>query len=273
MGIESALSEFFRREGIEYFGSIAYENCRETSAQIIEREGFSPKSVIMYLLPYYGGESGNLSRYAASRDYHIAIREINRRLIARLQAEIPGATLVGYGDHSPIDERDAALSLGLGILGDNGLLINEKYGSYVFVGDVVTDIEPEALGAASPLRHKRCEGCGLCRENCPTGCLSGGGDCLSAITQRKGELSDGEREMMRKVNTVWGCDECQSVCPHNLRAKKTPLSFFLSDRIENLTPEILSSLNKEQLKERAFGWRGRKILERNLSVFFEKEEV
>ena len=273
MKIKSALSEFFRSEGIEYFGTIAYEDCRETSAQIIEREDFLPKSVIMYLLPYYGGESGNLSLYAASRDYHIAIREVNRRLIALLQAEIPGATLVGYGDHSPIDERDAALSLGLGILGDNGLLINEKYGSYVFVGDVVTDIEPEALGATLVLPHKRCEGCGLCRKNCPTGCLSGGGDCLSAITQRKGTLSEKEQEMMRKVNTVWGCDECQRVCPYNLRAEKTPLSFFLSDRIENLTPEILSSLNKEQLRERAFGWRGRKILERNLSVFFENQEV
>ena len=272
MGIKTALSEFFREEKIEYFGAIAYGDCRETSSEIMGREDFSPQSAIIYLVPYYGGEAENLSRYAASRDYHTVIKEINERLIALLKKEIGEFSARGYGDHSPIDERDAALSLGLGVLGDNGLLINEKYGSYVFIGDVVTDIPPEVLGAAEPIEHRGCSHCGACRKACPTGCLSGGGECLSAITQKKGELSEYEREMMRKVNTVWGCDECQRVCPHNRSVPLTPISFFHSDRIERLTPEILSSLSREELRSRAFGWRGRGVLIRNLSIIFENGE-
>lgn len=272
MGIKTALSDFFREEKIEYFGAIAYKDCRETSSEIMRREDFLPKSVIMYLVPYYGGEPENLSRYAASRDYHIVIKEINERLTALLKREIGEFSSRGYGDHSPIDERDAALSLGLGVLGDNGLLINEKYGSYVFIGDVVTDIAPEALGAVEPMEHRRCSHCGACRKICPTGCLSGEGECLSAITQKKGELSEYEREIMRKVNTVWGCDECQRVCPHNRSVPITPIRFFLSDRIEYLTPELLSSLSREELRSRAFGWRGRSVLLRNLSIFFENGE-
>ena len=238
----------------------------------MKRESFSPASVIMYLVPYYGGESENISRYAAARDYHIAISEINSRLCELILAEFPSASVRGYGDHSPIDERDGALSLSLGILGDNGLLINEKYGSYVFIADVVTDIPPDVLGAKAPAPHGRCEGCGACRSACPTGCLSSAADCLSAITQRKGELTDEEKRLMRKFNTVWGCDECQRVCPHNREPILSPLSFFRTDRIDRLTEDVLASLSKDELRARAFGWRGRGVLVRNLEVFSKGED-
>ena len=273
MSVTDSLASFFEKEKIEYFGVMDYRDCRELSPEIMSRENFLPKSVITYLVPYYGGECENLSRYAASRDYHIIIGEINSRLAELLSREYPGASVKGYGDHSPIDERDAALSLSLGLLGDNGLLINEKYGSYVFIGDTVTDIPPEILGAKPPMPHKRCVGCGACKRACPTGCLSGAGDCLSAITQRKGELSENERELMRKINTVWGCDECQRVCPYNFEPRVSPLGFFREGRIERLTPEVLFGLSRQQLRERAFGWRGRRVLERNLEVLFGESEV
>ncbi len=261
------IKECLLGQNIEYFTVLSYSDVREINGKLIEREGFTPRSVIIYLLPYYGGECVNLSRYAASLDYHIAISEINHQLEVLLRKHLPNANIKGYGDHSPIDERHAALIGGLGIAGDNGLIINEKYGSYIFVGDIVTDISPELLGASAPIKISRCEGCGACKRACPTGILRGeGGDCLSAITQRKGELTEEEVCLMRKYNTVWGCDECQSACPHNRSPRLTPVEFFYRERISHLTREVLDKMSDEEFSRRAFAWRKRKTVERNLDI-------
>lgn len=265
--MRNAIKEYLLSAGIEYFSVLCYGDCRETNRAIMEREDFQPRSIIVYLLPYYSGKTENLSIYAASLDYHIAIKEINDGLSKLLLEHFPSACLRGYGDHSPIDERHAALIGGLGILGDNGLIINERYGSFVFVGDLVTDIDPTLLGAAEPKKIYRCEGCGACKKACPTGILRGEGDeCLSAITQRKGELSDEEIALMIKYNTVWGCDLCQTSCPHNRTPIETPVEFFYRDRIPCLTREILDSMTKEEFSSRAFAWRKRATIERNLDI-------
>ena len=266
--MKKELVNFFEKQGIEYYAVLDYSLAKETNPSIIERESFTPRSVILFLLPYYAGDTENLSRYAAARDYHIAVREYTGALIGELRRLYPDCRAVGYGDHSPIDERDAALSAGLGILGDSGLLINDKYGTYIFIADVLTDIPPEALGESGEAKpHRRCISCGKCRSACPTGALRGEStDCLSAITQRKGDLTEEEVDLMRKFNTVWGCDLCQSVCPYNKEPKITPISFFLEDRITCLTSERLSKMSKEEFSERAFAWRGKKTVERNLKL-------
>lgn len=259
------IGEFFEREKIEYFAVLPYEACKETKGYLISREGFVPQSVIIYLLPYYTGEAENLSIYASSLDYHIAISEINNRLVEFLKGEFPENHYKGYGDHSPIDERHAALICGLGVLGENGLLINEKYGTYVFIGDLVTDVPTSLLGESKIQDIKRCGGCSLCKHACPTGILRGDGcDCLSAITQRKGELSEKEVDLMRKFNTVWGCDLCQRACPYNKNPKLTPLEFFYEDKISKLTSDALSAMQDDEFSKRAFSFRGRGTVERNL---------
>lgn len=265
------LKKYFDSVGVEFFSVLDYADCRVTLSRLLDKENFKPQSVIIYLLPYYVGETVNISRYAASLDYHIAIREIGEGLINAIKEHRPEASCKSYGDHSPIDERHAALISGLGIAGDNGLIINEKWGSYIFVGDVVTDIPPEELCAVSPMPILRCEGCGACRRACPTGILRGEGeDCLSAITQRKGTLSDGEQELMQKINTAWGCDECQRVCPHNLSPKITTVPFFLEKTIFNLTRDVLDGMSDEEFSERAFAWRKRATVERNLDILSKK---
>ncbi len=261
------LSELFSKLKIEYFSVISYADCRQIRADIMERENFIPRSVVIYLLPYYTGECHNISRYAASLDYHLAIREVNTEIEKYLKLHFPDAKMRGYGDHSPINECHAALISGLGILGDNGLIINEKYGSYVFIGDIITDISPEKLSAIKPLPITKCDGCAACKSACPTGVLCGKSlDCLSMITQKKGELSEEEKNLMRKYNTAWGCDVCQSVCPYNATPKKTPLEFFYAERIDALSSELLDSMNKEAFMKRAFAWRGRRTVERNLEI-------
>ncbi|MBQ8321768.1 MAG: epoxyqueuosine reductase [Clostridia bacterium] len=261
------LEELFREMKIEYFAVIPYSDLVVTRDDIMKREDFTPRSVIVYLLPYYTGETVNISRYSASLDYHIAIGEVSARLGEYIKEQFPDASFRGYGDHSPIDERHAALAAGLGIAGDSGLLINEKYGTYIFIGDFITDIDPEILSAKAPEEPKRCISCGACREACPTGALRGESpECLSAITQKKGALTEYEKGLMRRYNTAWGCDICQSVCPYNQNPVKTPIEFFYRDRIDTLTADSLSSMSKEEFSKRAFAWRGRKTVERNLEI-------
>ena len=265
--MKELLRKFFEREKIEYYGVLAYSDTKETSPEIMRREDFTPLSVIVFLMPYYTGDGENLSSYATSLDYHIALRGVCRRLAEALALEYPDLRARAYGDHSPIDERGAALSLGLGVLGDSGLLINEKYGTYVFIGDLVTDIPPEAFSADPPRQTRFCSHCGACRLACPTGILrSSGEDCLSAITQKKGELTESEKNYIKTSGYIFGCDECQRACPHNFGVPKTPIAFFYRERIPRLTREVLDGMGKEELSRRAFGWRGRKLLERNLEI-------
>jgi len=264
--MKKEICEFFSANKIEYFSAVAYGDCREISPEIMSREDFTPRSVLVFLIPYYVSKPKNLSVYAASLDYHIYIRQITSELIKLMKELYPENNFVGYGDHSPIDERGAALIGGLGILGDSGLFINEKYGSYVFIADIVCDLSPSELSAVK-CEVKACLHCSACLSACPTGILRGeGDDCLSAVTQRKGELSENEVRLMQKCDTVWGCDLCQSVCPYNKSPVVTPIEFFHRDRIECLTSECLSSLSKEEFKSRAFGWRGRAVVERNLKA-------
>ncbi len=261
------ITDFFKEQEIEYFAALDYKDVREINAGLMERSGIKAKSLLIFLLPYYVGGAKNLSEYSASKDYHLIIREITSGLISVLRELYPENQFVGFGDHSPIDERGAALSAGLGIIGDNGLLINEKYGTYVFLADVITDLSPEVLDAVKPRPVSKCEGCGACKMACPTGILRGEGcDCLSAITQRKGILTEPQIALMQKYNTVWGCDICQSVCPHNRGACITPITFFHEERIELLTSEILDSLDDDEFEKRAFAWRKRKTVERNLKL-------
>ena len=269
--MKDILKSFFESRKIEYYAALPYSACREINPGIMEREGFTPRSVIVYLLPYYTGETVNISRYAASLDYHLALRECADGIISALRESYPDMRAKGYGDHSPISEVSAALVAGLGVIGDNGLILNEKYGSYVFIGDVVTDIDPDDLGAIAPREVLGCHHCGACKRACPTGILRGeGDDCLSAITQRKGELTAAESDMMRKYNTVWGCDLCQSSCPYNRQPIATPIEFFYRERISELTRELLDSMDKLAFTNRAFAWRGRRTVERNLDILAEK---
>lgn len=261
------LDAYFTGVGINHFSVLKYSDCREINERLRLSLDFEPKSAILFLVPYYAGETVNLSRYAASLDYHLALREITGGLATHLASVFPDSHFVGYGDHSPIDEVGAALVSGLGVAGDNGLIINSEYGSYVFIGDLLTDIDPEILGATNPKSVERCIGCGACKRACPTGILRGeGADCLSAITQRKGELSDVEISLMRKHNTAWGCDLCQSACPYNKNPKLTPVSFFYRERIPELTLDILNGMTRVEFSRRAFAWRGRKTVERNLKI-------
>lgn len=277
--MKELLARFFEKEHIAAYAAIPLAQATVTRPYLLDCLDFAPQTAIIFLVPYYAGDTENLSRYAAARDYHLYMKGLFARFSAALDEVGSSYRAAAFSDHSPIDERDAAARAGLGILGDNGLIIHPIYGSFVFIGELLADAPPDACGAVSTRAPAHCEGCGACRAACPTGILRGAGaKCLSAITQQKASLTQEEETLIRSHHTVWGCDTCQSVCPHNIHAieegtANTPISFFEEERLPHISHAHLHAMSDEDFAARAFSFRGRKVLERNLDILYPRDKT
>jgi len=165
-------------------------------------------------------------------------------------------------DASPIREVEGAYLAGLGRRGKNGQLFHEKYGSYCFIGEIVTDL---VIKGDLP-EQGDCPGCGRCLAACPTGALKEGGvekdRCRSHITQKKGELTDWEADQIALGGMAWGCDICTQACPLNAHPAITPIGAFHQKLLPVLTGENLP----EALDDHALNYRGEKVLRRNLQI-------
>ena len=261
------LKKILLSHGVELFAPIPLKSCKIQKKYLLEKVGIEDGTVIICAVPYLSKNmlgNHNISAYCAVRDYHGFFDELWKDTCFKLSALFESSKFAGFADHSPIDERDAALRAGIGIMGDNGMIITEKYSSYVFLGEIITDI----IIDTEEKEPQHCIGCKKCLNACP---MSELGDCLSAITQKKGELTASEADAMRKYDTVWGCDICQRVCPYTESAIKsgsifTNIEYFLTDVIPDLDIDILNSLNDKAFSERAFSWRGRNTVIRNLKI-------
>jgi len=155
----------------------------------------------------------------------------------------------------------AARFAGLGLAGLHGQLILPEFGAHVFVGCVVTDL---ALPADSPADGS-CRECEACLHACPTGALRRGvlerERCRSYITQKRGKLAAWEQEQVRAGGFAWGCDACLDACPLNT-AQITPLECLKRHPLPILSYDNLD----EALRRKAYGYRGRAVLERNLHL-------
>ena len=260
------LSECFQTYGLDLWAPIALEHCSIKKSYLLERAGIRAGTAIILAVPYYtkACESGdrNLSAYAVSRDYHGFFRRFFGEILPFLRNKFPQERFEGFADHSPIAEVEAAARAGLGVIGENHLLITEKYSSYIFLGELITSASlPSEL---HPIGH--CHACGRCKQHCP---MEDCGGCLSALTQKKGELTPEEETSLLRYGSVWGCDICQEVCPYTLAARKSgsifsPVSYFQEQSIPHLTVELLDSMSDEEFENRAFAWRGRQTIRRNL---------
>ena len=221
------------------------------------------KSVISVLFPYkVNGEKGNLSSYAVVPDYHEIAGHMLTTCVDALKLAFPDYDFVWFIDNSPIPEVYAAALSGLGVVGDNRLLINSRYGSYCFIGTIVTSLEMPPTGG----EIEYCDHCGKCIKACRGGALraDGGFDrakCLSDISQRKGNLTPDEVAMLRQNGLVWGCDTCQDVCPLNVDAQITYIRPFLDRANPNVTVDDLATAD-----DRAYLYRGRSVIERNIKA-------
>ena len=261
------ISELLISEGVKLFAPVPLGNCKITKKYLLERAGISDGTVIMCAVPYMSFDctkSHNISAYASVRDYHVFYAQLWERICTKLRQAFPDNIFVGFADHSPVDERDAAAIAGLGVIGENGLLITEEYSSYVFLGELITNSKIPCK--AQEIKH--CISCGKCKSECPLDKL---GQCLSALTQKKGELSPDEAEALIEYNTSWGCDICQVVCPYTQKAISnktifTDIEYFLTDVIPDLDLGLLNALDDQSFSSRAFAWRGRDTIRRNLEI-------
>ena len=225
------------------------------------------KSCIVFCIPYKtpNNNPDNISKYSAVYDYHLFFKCFFEDISVELKKAFPQHNFIGFTDHSPINERDAAIKAGLGIIGKNSMLINEKYGSYIFLGSIFSTIETQA----TPHEVKTCINCQKCISACPGGSLQNGFEnCLSYITQKKSK-NENDIEFIKSNKYVWGCDICQDVCPYNKHALSSPIPFFYNNIINHLTTKIVSEMTDDEFSKRAFSWRGRKTILENLSYFNE----
>jgi len=270
----SFLSNFFLERGIDLFAPISLSDCLVIKPYLLEKQGISDGTAIMIAVPYFSkeclDENRNVSCYAVSRDYHGFFRNLFDTILPLLRERFPEKRFAGFADHSPIAEVDAASRAGLGIIGKNHLLITEKYASFVFLACLVTD----AILPCSTSQVSYCENCGKCVLACPTKTSIDG--CLSALTQKKGVLTDAEEKIILQHRSVWGCDICQLSCPHTQRAIRndsiySPIPYFNENNIPNLTLSVLDQMTDEEFLSRAYAWRGRETVRRNLMLMSERK--
>jgi len=245
----------------EYIHSLGIEKCGVAH--------YNGKCAIVCLFPYFVGyEEGNLSLYARSFDYHKIIKEKLSPVCSFIQSLSSDTWCEVYADIGPEIDRHLAYNAGLGFYGRNGMLINDDFGSWFFIGYILCDL---VLEPNTPL-NKTCIGCNKCIESCPGGALGERfqlENCASHISQKKGDLTESEIAILKKSGLIFGCDMCQRVCPHNNITPK-PMREFTEDLIHSLHKEDIESLSSREFKEaygdRAFSWRGKRVLERNLRI-------
>ncbi|MBQ5892842.1 MAG: epoxyqueuosine reductase, partial [Clostridia bacterium] len=236
-----------------------------TKPYLLERAGITSGSAVILAVPYFtpacASPERNLSAYAVGRNYHAFFDALFEELLPLLKERYPEHRFAGFADHSPIAEIEAASRAGLGVIGKNGLLLTERYSSYVFLGELLTDA-PLPYTLVEP---RFCESCGLCQKICPMEKI---GTCLSALTQKKGELDEAEIAALRCYGSCWGCDLCQEVCPHTVRAIQsgsiyTPIPYFHENNIPRLNLAILDAMEEDEFQKRAYSWRKRETIRRN----------
>ena len=163
-----------------------------------------------------------ISRYATGRDYHKIIRQRLKKLARRIQEQYGEFGHRCFVDSAPVLEKALARNSGLGWIGKHSNLINPKAGSWFFLGEIYTNLP---LEIDEPFTEQHCGSCKACIDICPTNAIVGDMEidarrCISYLTI---ELRDSIPEKFRKLigNRVYGCDDCQLICPWNKFAKNS----------------------------------------------------
>ncbi|WP_207062532.1 tRNA epoxyqueuosine(34) reductase QueG [Motiliproteus sp. SC1-56] len=161
-------------------------------------------------------EQAYISRYALGRDYHKVLRKRLARLARQIEAAVGPFNSRPFVDSAPVLEKPLAQQAGLGWQGKHSLIIDRKAGSYFVLGELFTDLP---LEVDAPYTDDHCRRCQACLEICPTNAFPrpyvlDAGRCISYLTiEHKGAIPEPLRPLIG--NRVFGCDDCQLVCPWN----------------------------------------------------------
>lgn len=229
-----------------------------------------PSKMKIRVVSKKGERRGIFCRASWGRDYHLILRERLQKLEDYIHSKIPEAKCKSMVDTGELSDRAVAERAGIGWSGKNCAIITPEFGSFVYLGEMITNIPFET---DEPIED-RCGTCNKCIDACPTGALVQGGQlnakrCIAYLTQTKDFLPEPFREKIG--NRIYGCDTCQTVCPEN-KGK----DFHLHPEMEP-DPEIVKPLLKpilhmsnREFKEK-FGqlsgsWRGKKPIQRNAII-------
>lgn len=163
-----------------------------------------------------------ISRYALGRDYHKLIRSRLAKLASKIETHLGSGHYRAFVDSAPVLERALAENAGLGWIGKNTMLLNDKAGSWFFLGEIYTDIP---LPKDPPKTVDHCGSCRACLDVCPTNAfvdpwVLDARKCISYLTiEYDGVIPEDLRPAMG--NRIYGCDDCQLVCPWNKFAQTT----------------------------------------------------
>ncbi|RFF26312.1 tRNA epoxyqueuosine(34) reductase QueG [Wenzhouxiangella sp. 15181] len=193
----------------------------DTRSVIVARMDYLPESArpVEELLDQ--PDRAVVSRYALGRDYHKLIRKRLKKLAQRIEREIGPFGHRVFTDSAPVLEKPLAEKAGLGWIGKHTLLLSRHAGSWFFLGEIYTDLELPADEPVTP----HCGTCRRCIDVCPTQAITGpyqldARRCISYLTiELKGSIPEELRPLMG--NRVFGCDDCQMVCPWNRYAQHT----------------------------------------------------
>ena len=210
---------------------------------------------------------GQFSKASWGRDYHVVVKGLLDRVSEYIRTLVPNAKTTTMVDTGHLLEKSLAEKAGLGWIGKSSLLITPEFGSYVFLGLLLSDLPlPEDSAIDSS-----CGSCNRCQEHCPGQALGEPGNlnldrCLANLTLYSEVLEDVLKE---KINTsLYGCDICQEVCPHNAKKETVSHPDFrpIQEDVAPLLEELMTMSNKDfkrRFSHMAGSWRGKRPILRN----------
>ncbi|MCF8891158.1 MULTISPECIES: tRNA epoxyqueuosine(34) reductase QueG [Priestia] len=213
---------------------------------------------------------GIFCRASWGQDYHTVLRDRLQKLETFIKEKVPAAILQSMIDTGELSDRAVAERAGIGWSGKNCAIITPEFGSYVYLGEMITDIP---FPPDKPIEDG-CGTCNKCVDACPTGALVTGGQlnsqrCIAFLTQTKGFLAEEFRSKLG--NRLYGCDTCQTVCPEN-KGKDFHFHPEMEPDPELAKPKLkpLLTMSNREFKEK-FGhvsgsWRGKKPIQRNAII-------
>lgn len=239
------------------------------------------KTIISFAFPYLiEGENYNkyFSKYTQGKDYHYVVSSYLKKICDFIESR--GYSSKYFCDTNNLPERYIAYLCGVGHIGKNSLLYTKNYGSYVFLGEIITDcilFDSENSNGEFYIEKfkdmkdfKFCGDCTRCLKSCPNDVLriKNFNKCVSNLTQKK-SLNDDEINNLNGM--IFGCDVCQDSCPKNKNIKYSNIEDFKIEKfIEDMDDSVIMSMDnkyfKENFKKISCSWRGKNLLKRNVII-------
>jgi len=255
------------------------EELVEDTVRIISlRFDYSNKSVIPYEEILKQPNKAAISRYALGRDYHKLIRKKLKQLSEKIKLEVENFSYRVFTDSAPVMEKAIAEKAGLGWIGKHSNVLNSKAGSYFFLGEIYTNI-PLPVSKKSTFH---CGTCTKCIDICPTQAIVApfqvdARRCISYLTiEHKGPIPE---EFHKAIgNRIYGCDDCQMVCPWNKFTQDSKVTDFLPrNQFDQPDIEELLKWDEETFLKKTEGSPIRRIgydsWRRNLNIAWKNSKV